>query len=75
MGLGLTYLTGTDDILAGAVAQKSIFLGPRKSAVELKLKAQADYNTQTQQVTPHLAGSCSTCWQTLQRCECSGSFA
>ena len=47
--MGLTYLSGTDDILAGMVAQKSFFLGPPRSPLELKLKAHADYNTQTQQ--------------------------
>ena len=48
--MGMTYLSGTDDILAGVVAQKSFFLGPPRSPLELKLKAHADYNTQTQQV-------------------------
>ena len=50
VGVGLTYLSGTDDILAGMVAQRSFFLGPPRSPLELKVKAHADYNTQTQQV-------------------------
>ena len=50
VGVGLTYLSGTDDILAGMVAQRSFFLGPPQSPLELKVKAHADYNTQTQQV-------------------------
>ena len=51
VGIGVTYLSGTDDILTGAVAQKQFFFGPTLNPLSLKLKAQADYNTQTQQVT------------------------
>ena len=61
VGVGLTYLSGTDDILAGMVAQRSFFLGPPRSPLELKVKAYADYNTQTQQVRclAHTLTSCS----------------
>jgi hypothetical protein len=51
VGIGVTYLSGTDDILTGAVAQKQFLFGPALNPLSLKLKAQADYNTQTQQVT------------------------
>ncbi|KAK9902789.1 hypothetical protein WJX75_006026 [Coccomyxa subellipsoidea] len=50
VGIGVTYLSGTDDILTGAVAQKQFLFGPALNPLSLKLKAQADYNTQTQQV-------------------------
>lgn len=50
MGIGITYLSGTDDVLTGVVAQKQFFFGPTLNPLSLKVKAQADYNTQTQQV-------------------------
>ena len=58
MGLGLTYLSGTDDILTGVVAQKQFFFGPTLNPLSLKVKGQADYNMQTQQVLRHVAVSC-----------------
>lgn len=50
VGIGGTYLSGTDDILAGVTAQKQFFFGPARSPLAVKLKAQADYNLQTKQV-------------------------
>ena len=49
VGLGLTYLSHSDDILAGMVAQKQTFIGSAESPVTLKLKAQADFHAQTSQ--------------------------
>ena len=50
VGLGLAYLSGTDDILAGVSARKQIVLGGGVSPVMLKVKVQADVNTQGSQV-------------------------
>jgi hypothetical protein len=50
VGIGGTYLSGTDDVLAGLVAQRQYFFGPNRSPLAIKLKAQADYNLQTKQV-------------------------
>ena len=49
VGLGLTYLSHSDDILAGMVAQKQTFIGSAENPVTLKLKAQADFHAQTSQ--------------------------
>lgn len=51
VGLGLTYLSHTDDLLAGMLAQKQFVLGPAINPILLKLKAQADFNAQTSQVS------------------------
>ena len=56
VGLGLAYLSGTDDILAGVSARKQIILGSGVSPVTLKLKVQADVNTQASQVRAALRG-------------------
>ena len=52
VGLGLAYLSGTDDILAGVSARKQIILGSGVSPITLKVKVQADVNTQGSQVKP-----------------------
>ena len=49
VGLGLTYLSHTDDILAGLMARKQLLLGPSTNPITLKVKAQVDYNTHTAQ--------------------------
>ncbi len=63
VGLGVTYLSGTDDILTGVVAQKQFFFGQTLNPFSLKVKAQADYNTQTQQVT-----TITPAWKAVQGC-------
>ncbi|CAL5226065.1 g8878 [Coccomyxa viridis] len=50
VGLGLTYLSHTDDILAGLMARKQLLVGPATNPIMLKVKAQADFNTHTAQV-------------------------
>ena len=59
VGLGLSYLSGTDDILAGVSARKQIVLGSGVSPVTLKVKVQADVNTQASQVRALLLGQMS----------------
>ncbi len=49
VGLGLTYLSHTDDILAGLMARKQLFVGPATNPITVKVKAQADFNTHTAQ--------------------------
>ena len=49
VGLGLTYLSHTDDILAGVMARKQVLVGPATNPITFKLKAQADLNTHTSQ--------------------------
>lgn len=50
VGLGLTYLSHTDDLLAGVMAKKQMLVGPALNPIRLQLKAQADFNAQTSQV-------------------------
>ena len=49
VGLGLTYLSHTDDLLAGVMAKKQMLVGPALNPIRLQLKAQADFNAQTSQ--------------------------
>ena len=49
VGLGLTYLSHTDDLLAGVLAKAQMLVGSAVNHIMLQVKAQADFNAQTSQ--------------------------